>query len=304
MAAAVQQHHDAPLYDWLIAVLTFQGISDAVARSYWESGGGVDHEAVSAGLADGRCPKLLSFWQFERCGFRKEAWSCEEPGLLPECPLPRHDLRNGRLNQAAYSLRLFLRDLCDDDVVSWIDDRLEHVTEAGTGHSAEKLGAALIEPLKGVFGVSDKVLSMALSDLLTGADPNRPAWVAAGGAMIVIDTLVHNWLHRTGTLSAFGCDHSYGPQCYGQAGCASLIRRLSATIDARRFNPEHPRIFPRFVQKAIWRFCALDHDGRCNGVRIDDRRRCRDRDCPLRAWCSRKALRPEAMTKHAQKAHA
>ena len=42
-------------------------------------------------------------------------------------PLPRHDLRNGRLNQTAYSLFLFMRDLTGGDIVGWIDERLKAV---------------------------------------------------------------------------------------------------------------------------------------------------------------------------------
>jgi integrase len=48
----------------------------------------------------------------------------------PECPLPHYDLRNGRLNQTAYSLFLFMRDLAGNDIVGWIDDRLASVKPA------------------------------------------------------------------------------------------------------------------------------------------------------------------------------
>jgi hypothetical protein len=33
-------------------------------------------------------------------------------------------LRNGRLNQTAYSLFLFVRDVANGDLVQWIDDQL------------------------------------------------------------------------------------------------------------------------------------------------------------------------------------
>jgi hypothetical protein len=36
---------------------------------------------------------------------------------------------------------------------------------------------AFLEPLCCIHGVSDKVLSMALADLLLGADPNRERWM-------------------------------------------------------------------------------------------------------------------------------
>ena len=40
-------------------------------------------------------------------------------------PLPTHQLRNGRLNQMAYSLFLFIRDIADGDLVGWIDQQFQ-----------------------------------------------------------------------------------------------------------------------------------------------------------------------------------
>jgi hypothetical protein len=56
---------------------------------------------------------------------------------------------------------------------------------------------ALIGPLRNVYGVSDKVLAMALAGLLIGAGKRRPLWFRCGASFVVIDTLVHNFLHRT-----------------------------------------------------------------------------------------------------------
>jgi hypothetical protein len=47
--------------------------------------------------------------------------TCAEPEHIDCCPLPSHDLRNGHLNQAAYSLFLFIRDIADGDLIGWID---------------------------------------------------------------------------------------------------------------------------------------------------------------------------------------
>jgi hypothetical protein len=46
--------------------------------------------------------------------------------------------------------------------------------------------AALIEPLKEVYGVSDKVLMMTLSQLLVGASGSRRHWFEVGGSMIAV----------------------------------------------------------------------------------------------------------------------
>ena len=43
------------------------------------------------------------------------------PHLIDSCPLPTH---NGNLNQLAYSLFLFIRDIANGDLVGWIDARL------------------------------------------------------------------------------------------------------------------------------------------------------------------------------------
>ena len=47
------------------------------------------------------------------------------PSTLARCPLPSHDLRNGHLNQTAYSLFLFIRDIADGDLIGWIDAQLQ-----------------------------------------------------------------------------------------------------------------------------------------------------------------------------------
>jgi len=151
---------------------------------------------------------------------------------------------------------------------------------------------ALLEPLGHVYGVSNKVLAMALSDLLLASDAKRLTWIEAGAVMIAVDTLVHNFLHRTGILHDMRADHPYGPRCYAPGGCATIIERLAASIDARRFNPGFPANFPRFVQHAIWRFCAEAGLNRCNGRRIDDRAPCKQTDCPVFENCACVALKP------------
>jgi hypothetical protein len=45
------------------------------------------------------------------------------------------------------------------------------------------------------------------------------------------------------------------------------------------------------VQHAIWRYCARSGLDVCNGNRIDDSRRCENKDCRVRLMCDRVALR-------------
>ena len=69
--------------------------------------------------------------------------------------------------------------------------------------------------------------------------------------MIAIDTLVHGFLHRKGTLRRCQAEHVYGPACSAAGGCADIIEAVAAKIDAREFNHDFPVTFPRFVQHAI-----------------------------------------------------
>ena len=201
VAAAVRDRDTPALFDWLVSVLSYQGISDQVAVDYMERHGNATWQAIASDLnARPSCPKLASYWHFHDCRYNKKHYTCSEPDHLPRCPLPDHWLRNGRLNQTAYSLYLFIRDVADSDLVAWIDRRLDAAARPSGPDRLARMRAALIEPLKEVYGVSDKVLMMTLSQLLIGASGDRRRWFEVGGSMIAVDTLVHNFLHRTGIL--------------------------------------------------------------------------------------------------------
>jgi hypothetical protein len=190
--SAIRRLDTAVLFDWLMASLSYQGISDRVAYDYMEQHGCAQWHDIETKLGRGTtCPKLQSYWHFHGCRYDKLSRTCAEPDHIGDCPVPSHDLRNGRLNQTAYSLYLFIRDIADGDLVGWIDRQLG---EADRPHDADRparLRASLIEPLREVYGVSDKVLTMTLSCILLAAPPGRQNWVEVGASMIAIDTLVH-----------------------------------------------------------------------------------------------------------------
>jgi hypothetical protein len=288
---AVRDHDTPALFDWLIKTLSFQGISDTVAAGYIAEHGSVRWSEIAQALsASPSCPKLDGYWRFYDCRYHKGSHTCSEPADIEACPLPRHPLRNGRLNQMAYSLFLFMRDVADADFVGWIDKQLATVDP----RAPDRLAAcreAVIGPLRNVYGVSDKVLAMALSSMLLGAGKQRPLWFEVGATFVAVDTLVHNFLHRTGILGRLSAAHPYGDRCYRPGGCADIISVVAANIDARQFNPAFPATFPRFVQSAIWRYCAENGLGVCNGNRIADDRRCDNRHCQLFRRCDRVALR-------------
>jgi len=149
---------------------------------------------------------------------------------------------------------------------------------------------AVVKPLTGIVGIGPKLWSLMLAELLLVGDPGRERWVTAGAGMIAIDTLVHNFLHRTGTLHRWGAEHAYGPACYAPGRCAGILRLFAETVDARQFNPAFPATFPRWIQHAMWRFCAEWGENICNGRQIDDRGPCRQRHCPAFARCDRITL--------------
>jgi hypothetical protein len=186
---------------------------------------------------------------------------------------------------------LFVRDIGDNDLIAWIDRRLA-ASDPGPDppDRGERMAEALLEPLSHIYGIGEKVWSMALADLLLGADLGRERWVTTGASMVVIDTFLHNHLHRTGTLRRFGAEHAYGPRCYAPNGCADIIQALARRVDAREFNLAFPACFPRFVQFAVWRLCSASGLNLCNGNRIDDRGRCQNAICPVFPDCDRVGL--------------
>jgi hypothetical protein len=285
-------HHDTPrLFNRLMTSLSYQGIADRIAEDFIEQHGNIQWLDIDQALAQSpSCPKLTGYWTFHSCRYQKGSGTCAQPDHFPGCPLPRHPLRNGHLNQAAYGLFLFLRDIADGDLVGWIDHQLAAVNRPGSPTNLPASRAALIGPLRNLYGVSDKVLAMALSSLLLGAGKRRARWFEVGASFVVVDTLVHNFLHRTGILRRFRADHRYGPACFEPGGCGEILQLIAAEIDASTFNPTFPRVFPRFVQHSVWAYCAENGLGVCNGNRIDDTGRCDNGYCQLRGQCDRVAL--------------
>jgi hypothetical protein len=288
---AIRTQNTAALFDHLVAALSYQGISDEVAKNFMDRHGLASWHVIDSALRKPpTCPKLRSYWHFHDCRYNKSRFTCAEPNHLPDCPLPRSWLRNGRLNQTAYSLYLFVRDVAEGDLVGWIDKRLNAAASQPGPDPWARMRTALIEPLREVYGVSDKVLMMALSQLLLGVPRSRQRWREVGGSMIAVDTLVHNFLHRTGILDRFDAHHSYGPDCYRPRGCAEIIEIVAGEIDANQFDRRFPESFLRFVQYAIWRYCSQQGLDICNGNQIDDRKPCENAQCKLYPCCDRITL--------------
>lgn len=201
---ALQRYNTAALFDRLINDISYQGISDAAAFDYIQKHGQAHWEEIDQNLAERpSCPKLRSYWALNGCHYQKSSFTCAAPEHIARCPLPQHDLRNGHLNQAAYSLFLFIRDIAGNDLVAWIDGQIETAYEHSSRDGAAFAREALLSALRNVYGVSDKVLGMVLSAILLAAPKAWSRWHEVGGSLIAIDTLVHNFLHRSGILRRF-----------------------------------------------------------------------------------------------------
>src|ERR1035437_2392523 len=180
---AIEAHNTSVLFDWMVRAFSFQGIADAVAADYMDKHGAVTWGAIAADLNAGpTCPKLQSYWQFHDCGYRKGSGTCSEPELLSGCPLPKQPLRNGRLNQTAYSLFLFIRDVAHGDFVEWLNRQLAQADDQADPDRLTSMIERLVGPLRQVYGVSDKVVMMTLSSLLLTSD--KTIWSEVGARMI------------------------------------------------------------------------------------------------------------------------
>jgi hypothetical protein len=275
------RYRDTPrLFDWLMSILSFQGIANRIVEDFIDRHGNVTWSDIEQTLAVApTCAKLSGYWLFHDCRYHKIAATCAEPDHIATCPLPHHPLRNGRLNQTAYSLFLFIRDVAGGDLVGWLDRQLAASKAVKTMVEARE---ALVGPLRNIYGVSDKVLAMTLSALLMGAGRRGSRWFDVGASFVVVDTLVHAFLHRSGILRRLNADHTYGSSCYRPGGCAEILEQVAGQIDASAFNPTFPKVFPRFIQAAVWRYCAEGGIDVCNGNRIHDDSRCDNIYCRLK----------------------
>ena len=189
----------------------------------------------------------------------------------------------------AYSLFLFMRDIADADFVGWIDKQLATVDP----HAPDRLAAcreAVIGPLRNVYGVSDKVLAMALSSMLLGAGNQRPLWFEVGATFVAVDTLVHNFLHRTGILRRLRRPIRTATGAIGPAG--ALTFSVSSPPRSTRGNSigRSPRRFRGSFRVRSGAYCAENGLGVCNGNRIADDHRCRNGHCQLFRRCDRVVL--------------
>src|SRR5437899_13050747 len=77
--AAIRHQNTAAVFDWLMAALSYQGISDQVAHDYMEKHGRATWRDIEAKIGQGAsCPKLKSYWHFHGCRYDKVSRTCAE----------------------------------------------------------------------------------------------------------------------------------------------------------------------------------------------------------------------------------
>jgi hypothetical protein len=216
---------------------------------------------VKRAVKAAQCPKLADFESFKGCGYRKGVKSCNEPAFLKTCPLPGFDMKRGALNLMAFSLYFFLRDVCKGDFYKFTKTHFRDCQPADRA-TAELLDG-FIGKVSAIANVGPKLAHMALSCLFL---TTYPGWDYrhVGEKMIAVDSLVHNFLHRTGNLHDYRLDHPYGSRCHAPDGCLGVIQDLARRIDCPKFNPTLPAHFPRFLQYHIWAYCGQAGENICN----------------------------------------
>lgn len=287
LRTAIVTKNSPALFNWLVQSIALQGVSDRAAITYMQVHGAPTWNGIRAALnRPNACPLLRSYWHYEGCKYSKSKQTCSRPKHFAACGLPRMVLRNGRLNQTSFALFLFIRDVMDGNIVAWIRDRLDQSHPTSARQQRERL----IGPLREIIGLADKVLSMTLSTLLLAAPNGWKRWRTVGGGMIAIDTLVHKFMHRTGILHRLKSEHEFGAACYRKTGCAEIVEQIASRIDASKFNKRYPRRLARWVQHAIWSWCAMDRSAECNSVRVKDRESCANIYCRVFKRCDRRPV--------------
>ncbi len=157
----IRRREPCELFRRLLHAFNFQGIADEIASEYIERHGLATWKQIQTGLEHASCAKLKNYWTFSDCGYRKLAGTCNAPDQFSSCPLPQHELRNGRLNQIAYALFLFIRDIADGDLVTWINNQLTEASQLDGPGRISRMIESLVGPLRNIHGISDKVVMMS-----------------------------------------------------------------------------------------------------------------------------------------------
>ncbi len=114
-------HKSIKLYQYFLESFLLSGGGDQSNQNYYNNQKyKPTFNRVKRALQAAQCPKLTSFEAFKGCGYRKTTNNCTEPAFRGSCPLPRFDMKRGALNQMAFSLYFFRRDVCRRDFYTFV----------------------------------------------------------------------------------------------------------------------------------------------------------------------------------------
>ena len=253
----------AKLYKCLVESFIMVGGSDQSNQGYYDRQKvKPTYYGIQKAIRNAACPKLASFEAYQDCGYRKMAKTCNNPDLIASCPVPHLDMKRGGLTQMAFSLFFFLRDVCRGDFYRFVKDQFGD-GNLPEGELTDRI-QGFIDQLSRIHNVGPKLVDMVFSHIFF---TQAPGWdyQAIGVRMVAIDTLVHNFMAKTGTLDSYGQPHKYGPKCHSQAGCVGVIEEIAKDLDCRKYHPSYPAYFPRLIQVYIWAYCAMNGENICNG---------------------------------------
>ena len=281
------------IYKFLMQCFSFQGISDRAAITYREEHGDISFFQINNKILKyyeqpRKCSKLKDFSSYTGCGYEKSKGTCNNPRFFKNCPVPTHDLRNGKLNQMAYSLYFFIRDTCEGNLIEFINSIIHrNLTKNYTYREIVTARNELLGEFTKIFNIGNKVASMALSDLLL-SDLRKPRWNKVGRSMVAVDRLVHKFLYRTGILKQNNAIHDYGKKC--DIICTEIVIKIAEKINATKINKNYPSFYPRFIQHSIFHFCATDGLNFCNEKSVGNLKECAQTNCFYYKKCDRNKL--------------
>src|SRR5271154_2290190 len=74
---AIRSRNTAALFDHLVAALSYQGISDEVAKNFMDRHGLASWQVIESALREPPdCPKVRSYWHFYDCRYNKSRFTC------------------------------------------------------------------------------------------------------------------------------------------------------------------------------------------------------------------------------------
>ena len=79
LIVAVENSDTPAIFDWLMDILSYQGISDAVANGFMKEHGNVTWAQITRALSTSyECQKLQGYWVFSGCLYQKTSQTCAE----------------------------------------------------------------------------------------------------------------------------------------------------------------------------------------------------------------------------------